>query len=218
MKKFLLVLVCAACGLTASAQYASDASTGFFSVEKSDQPITFGVRGGVNFAKQAVSSDGYSFSAKNNLGFNVGVSVDIPFLESLYLQSGLYYTGKGYKFDEDGYEEKVNLSYLQIPVLASYRYNFSEAAQLQINVGPYFAYGIDGKYKCEEDGEKWEEDAFSDDEYKKFDMGLTVGAGITFGHIFVGANYDFGLTNIMNGLEGGSLKNRCLSISVGYNF
>ena len=37
--------------------------------------------------------------------------------------------------------------YLEIPVLASYRYNFSDAAQLQINVGPYFAYGVGGKIK-----------------------------------------------------------------------
>ena len=129
MKKFLLVLACAICTLTASAQYASDASSSFFSVQKSDQPVTFGIRGGVNFAKQSVSYDGYSFSPKNNVGFNVGVSVDIPMLESLYLQSGLYYTVKGYKLEEDGYTEKATPSYLELPILASYRYNFSDFTQ-----------------------------------------------------------------------------------------
>lgn len=214
MKKILLVLVCAICTLTASAQYASDASSSFFSVQKSDQPVTFGIRGGVNFAKQTVSSDGYSFSPKNNVGFNFGVSVDIPMLESLYLQSGLYYTVKGYKLEEDGYTEKATPSYLELPILASYRYNFSDFTQLQINFGPYFAYGIAGKYKWDDgDGD---EDYF-DDDTNKFDAGLAIGAGLTFGHIFVGVNYDLGLTNILKDSDG-SLKNRCLSINVGYNF
>lgn len=214
MKKFLLVLTCAICTLTASAQYASDASSSFFSVQKSDQPVTFGIRGGVNFAKQSVSYDGYSFSPKNNVGFNVGVSVDIPMLESLYLQSGLYYTVKGYKSEEDGYTEKATPSYLELPILASYRYNFSDFTQLQINFGPYLAYGIAGKYKWD-DGD--EDEDFFDDDTKRFDAGLAIGAGMTFGHIFVGVNYDLGLTNILKDSDG-SLKNRCLSINVGYNF
>lgn len=214
MKKFLLVLACAICTLTASAQYASDASSSFFSVQKSDQPVTFGIRGGVNFAKQSVSYDGYSFSPKNNVGFNVGVSVDIPMLESLYLQSGLYYTVKGYKSEEEGYTEKATPSYLELPILASYRYNFSDFTQLQINFGPYLAYGVAGKYKWD-DGD--EDEDFFDDDTNRFDAGLAIGAGMTFGHIFVGVNYDLGLTNILKDSDG-SLKNRCLSINVGYNF
>ncbi len=214
MKKILFVLACAICTLTASAQYASDASSSFFSVQKSDQPITFGIRGGINWAKQNVSYDGYSFSPKNNVGFNVGVSVDIPMFESLYLQSGLYYTVKGYKLEEDGYTEKATPSYLELPILASYRYNFSDFTQLQINFGPYIAYGIAGKYKWD-DGD--DDIDYFDDDIKRFDAGLAIGAGMTFGHFFLGVNYDLGLTNILKESDG-SLKNRCQSINVGYNF
>ncbi len=212
MKKILLVLVCAVCTSAVSAQYASDASSSFFSVQKSHQPVTFGIRSGINFAKQALSSDGYSFSSKNNVGFNLGVSVDIPMMESLYLQSGLYYTVKGYKVEEDGNTEKATPSYLELPILASYRYNFSDFAQLQINFGPYLACGIAGKYKW--DGGDAD---FFDDDIKRFDAGLAIGAGMTFRHIFVGVNYDLGLTNILKDSKG-TLKNRCLSINLGYNF
>lgn len=211
MKKILLVLVCAICTLTASAQYASDASGSFFSTERSDQPVTFGIRGGVNLAKISESYDGYSASTKNYTGFNVGVSMDIPMLQSLYLQSGLYYTVKGAKIEE----VKCNPSYLEIPILASYRYNFSDAIQLQINVGPYFAYGLGGKWKDTESDD--EEDFFGDD-FKRFDAGLAFGGGFTFSHFYVGLNYDLGLTNIMKDGDDGSAKNRCLSINVGYNF
>lgn len=218
MKKTLLLLVCAISALTVSAQRAVSTSSSVFSTERADQPVTFGIRGGVNFAKQTASADGYSASAKSNVGFNVGVSVDIPMLESLYLQTGLYYTVKGYKLDVEDYEyeevytEKTNPSYLEIPILASYRYNFSDRTQLQINFGPYVACGIAGKYKY--DGE--EEDFFGDAN-KRFDAGLAFGAGMTFGHFFVGLNYDLGLTNTLKDSDA-SFKNRSLSINVGYNF
>lgn len=211
MKKVLSILVCVVCVLTASAQYASDASGSFFSTERSDQPVTFGIRGGVNFSKISESYEGYSASTKNYTGFNAGVSVDIPMLQSLYLQSGLYYTVKGAKIEEI----KCNPSYLEIPILASYRYNFSDAVQFQLNVGPYLAYGIGGKWKDTENDD--EEDFFGDD-FKRFDAGLAFGGGFTFSHIYLGINYDLGLTNILKDGDDGSTKTRCLSINVGYNF
>ncbi len=220
MKKILLFMACAICTLAVSAQRAVSNSSTVFSTERADQPITIGIRGGVNFAKQTVSSDGYSFSPKNNVGFNAGISVDIPMLESLYLQSGLYYTVKGYKLEDEeySYTETCTPAYLELPILASYRYNISDYTQLQINFGPYLAYGIAGKYKWEDnDGEEDDDDKYFDDDTNKFDAGLAFGAGVTFGHIFVGINYDLGLTNILKDSEG-SLKNRCLSINVGYNF
>lgn len=218
-KNLLLLLVCAIGSLTVSAQRAVSRSSSVFSTERTEQPVTLGIRGGVNFAKQVVSSDdGSSFSPKNNVGVNFGVSVDIPMMESLYLQSGLYYTVKGYKFEGDGYTEKASPSYLELPILTSYRYNFSDFTQLQINFGPYLAYGIAGKYKLKRDGGEEEDEDFFDDETNKFDAGLAIGAGMTFGHIFVGINYDLGLTNILKDSDDTSVKNRCLSINVGYNF
>jgi len=213
MKKILLTMVCAVCALTASAQRASSSSSTFFSTEKSDQPITFGVRAGVNFS----NFTGGEGSTDSRVGFNVGVNVDIPLMQSLYLQTGLYATQKGAKAEGDGWEEKVNPLYLQIPVLASYRYNISDATQLQVNFGPYFAYGISGKYKSE-DGEC---DFFGDDEDqfggKRFDAGLQVGAGITLSKFYLGCAYEFGLTKVFD-TEDSKSKNSNFMINVGYNF
>lgn len=220
MKKLFLALVCAGCTLTASAQYASDASTSFFSTEKADQPVTFGIRGGVNFAKQVYSADNLSETSSNKTGFNVGLSVDIPLMQSLYVQSGLYYTMKGYKIEEDGETWKANPGYLQIPILASYRFNINDAIQLQVNVGPYFACGISGKDKVEGEywGESYEEEYdYFNDNFKRFDAGFIFGAGVTFGHIFVGMNYELGLSNNLKDSDI-SQKNRCFSINLGYNF
>lgn len=215
MKKIILSFVCVFIALSASAQRASSSSTSFFSTEASDQPITFGIRGGVNFANVSTSEDGYTVSYKSNTGFHAGMIVDIPLMESLYLQSGLYYIVKGYKESD---EITANPAYLEIPILASYRYNFSDAAQLQVNFGPYLAYGISGKIKEEYRGESHEEDYFND-HTNKFDAGLQVGAGITISqHFYLGIAYEFGLTNVLKDSGDDSMKNTNFLVSVGYNF
>lgn len=151
MKKILLIAVCAVCSLTASAQRASSSSSSFFSTEKADQGITFGIRAGLNMANMSASEDGVSASPESRTSFHVGVIADIPLMQSLYIQSGLFFQNKGYKFDDEE-KETAKPMYLEIPILASYRYNFSDAIQLQINAGPYFAYGIGGKVKYEYNG------------------------------------------------------------------
>ena len=154
MKKIIIVAVCAFCALTASAQRASSSSSSFFSTEKADGGVQFGIRAGLNMAGMAYEEDNVTVSTDNKTNWHVGIIADIPMMESLYVQTGLYLQNKGYKEKEGDYELTANPMYLEIPVLASYRYNFSDAAQLQINVGPYFAYGVGGKIKETDEGDE----------------------------------------------------------------
>lgn len=243
MKKVLLTIACAICALTVSAQRASSSSSSLFSTEKSEQSITVGVRAGVNFSNFGGDTDGWD----SRTGFNIGVNVDIPLMQSLYLQTGLFATQKGAK--NSG---KANPLYLQIPILASYRYNLSDAAQLQVNFGPYLAYGISGKFKgynmddifddsfddeildlwanyddyiqdiADMLEEKSEIDFFGDDEDqfggKRFEVGLQVGAGVTINKFYVGCAYEFGLTNAYENKIWGKGKNRNFMVNIGYNF
>ncbi|MCM1078364.1 MAG: PorT family protein [Bacteroidales bacterium] len=220
MKKLFITLVCAAFALTGSAQRASSSSTSFFSTESSDQAVTFGIRAGVNFASMSFSYDGGNFSPNGNTGFHAGVAVDFPLMKSLYVQSGLYYSVKGAKIGESDQEIKLSPAYLELPVLASYRYDFSNAAQLQFNVGPYFAYGVGGSAKAGD--EKIDFFGGEDDDdtmgCKRFDMGLQVGAGVTlWRHYYVGVAYEFGFVDMGRG-EDGSVKNKNFMLSVGYQF
>lgn len=224
MKKLFITLVCAAFALTVSAQRASSSSSSFFSTEKSDQSVTFGVRAGVNFSNMSFSEDGVSLSLNSHTGFNAGVVVDIPLMQSLYVQSGLFYTVKGCEAIEDDEKYTMSPSYLEIPVLASYRYDFSDAAQLQINVGPYFAYGIGGKCTRTEGGRDYDIDFFGgedDDEsmeMKRFDVGLQIGAGITLAqHYYLGVAYEFGFAS-MSRYDALSIKNNNFMINLGYQF
>lgn len=222
MKKIIIVAVCAFCALTASAQRASSSSSSFFSTEKAEGGVQFGIRAGLNMAGMAYEEDNVTVSKDNKTNWHVGIIADIPMMESLYVQTGLYLQNKGYKEKEGGYELTANPMYLEIPVLASYRYNFSDAAQLQINVGPYFAYGVGGKIKETDDGDEDKWDCFGDKEdadWKRFDCGLQIGAGLTIAkNYYIGAAYEFGFSNIAKDSGDGKLKNKNWMFSVGYNF
>lgn len=238
MKKLFLAAIAAVCAMSVSAQRASDSSEfSFWDNEQAEQKIVIGPRVGVNFSTLSftnVEVDG----DKSKVGFNVGVAVEFPIVRSFYINSGLFYTTKGIKFEDSGYDwsekETWNAGYLELPIYASYRLNFAEASQLQINFGPYFAYGVNGKVKYEENDEgdkyKYDYDLFgvadenSDEEkggIKRFDCGLGVGLGYTWNRIYLGLNYQFGLTNVLDKEYYGpnaKAKNSNFSISVGYNF
>ncbi len=230
MKKFILSLAAALVAITASAQRASSTSSSFFSTEKADQGVTFGVKAGLNVAN--FSGDVEDLDSR--AAFHAGVTVDIPIVQSIAIQTGLLFSSKGAKFsyedDEESEELKFKPMYLEIPILASYRYNFNESTQLQVNFGPYFAVGVGGKVKEEyvnkywgDETEEGELDFFGDEDdeesmgMKRFDAGLQIGAGVTFlKHINVGLAYQFGLANMWR--EEGSVKNRNFMLSVGYLF
>lgn len=250
MKKFLFTAVLAMGAFVASAQ-GSGKSPVFFSSEKADRGVTFGIRAGFNFANASVEADHKVYETSSRTAFHVGIVADIPIVKSLYVQPGFYLQSKGAKYEHiyrddyagSGYELTGSPLYLQIPILLSYRCDFSDAVQLQVNFGPYFAYGVGGKLKYEnwDEGDSntfsynyfgndlFETDSYYDEEppftFNRFDCGLQIGAGVTFAkHYYVGFSYEFGLTN---GIEISreyrsytdmSLKNSNWMLGIGYNF
>ena len=117
--------------------------------------ISFGFRAGVNLSNAAMNDDAKRGTDPKMLaGFHVGAIVDIPVMQSLYVQPGLYFSTKGVKteyenseYPEENSETSVNAMYLEIPINVSWRYNFSDMLQLQVYTGPYFAVGVGGKTK-----------------------------------------------------------------------
>lgn len=215
MKKTLVSIACALlCTFTASAQRASSSS--FFSTEKESTPVTLGLRGGLNIS----NFGGDALDIDSKLGFNAGVNVDIPIVKSFGIQTGLFYTSKGAKQsaenNDNDAEVKVNEAYLQIPVLASYRYYIKDDVRWEFNAGPYLAFGVGGKLKESWNNISTESDWF-DDDISSFDMGVALGTGITVNKIYFGIQYEIGMYNMLKDSET-SLKNTNFSVNVGYNF
>lgn len=205
--------------------------------------ISFGFRAGVNLSNAAMNDDAKRGTDPKMLaGFHVGAIVDIPVMQSLYVQPGLYFSTKGVKteyenseYPEENSETSVNAMYLEIPINVSWRYNFTDMLQLQVYTGPYFAVGVGGKTKTTySDGEiktntfGYDKDAENEEDegygLGRFDCGWGIGAGLAIDQFYVGLQYQFGFVNTMTGdcWKGDnwdpSAKNRNLSISVGYNF
>lgn len=86
-------------------------------VSAQDKPLTFGVKAGMNISN--FSGDFEDTKAK--IGFNAGVTLDFALTNDLYLLTGLEFTSKGAKVNEDT-NLKMNLSYLQLPVHAGYKH------------------------------------------------------------------------------------------------
>lgn len=148
-------------------------------------------------------------------GFNLGVGMDYGFSENWSLQSGLMISSKGYKVKDYA---KVRPIYLDIPILAAYKFNISDNTKFVINAGPYLAFGLGGKCKFDEGGDyklfKGEDGA--DAEYSRFDLGLQYGIGLELSDRYL-INLT-GQNGFISPADGGDPKNMTFSIGVGYRF
>lgn len=189
----------------------------------------FGVRAGLNVANMTVKSGDLSMSPSSKASFQIGGSYQYNFLDSMpfYLETGLYFTGRGFKLDHDGISLKANLFYLQIPVVVNYHWDVVDAVSIQPYVGLYYGFGVCGKLKMEEGGESEKIDAFKsgdgyDQSLKRSDLGLRFGVGVNFlEKYYAGLGYDLGLMDVANSdgdLGDVKFKNGCFFIQVGYKF
>lgn len=197
---------------------------------------TFGVKAGLNLSNMLVKDDDdtYSDDFKMKPGFHVGVTAEFPFSDMVSFETGLLLSTKGYKISEEEsimgetlkFEGKANLLYIDIPLTAKATFDVG-GAKLYGTFGPYLGFGLSGKYKSEVSGggesETEEEDvkwgSGDDDDLKRLDFGLTIGAGLALNAIEVGVSYNLGLANVSPYSDGGYKENhRVIGVSVAYKF
>lgn len=171
---------------------------------------------GMNFSNMTKFDD-----TKALPGFNLGVGMDYGFSENWSLQSGLMISSKGYKVKDYA---KVRPIYLDIPILAAYKFNISDNTKFVINAGPYLAFGLGGKCKFDEGGDYklFKGEDGEDAEYSRFDLGIQYGIGLEIGdHYLVnltGQNGFISPFDYPDGYDGDKPKNMTFSIGVGYRF
>lgn len=190
--------------------------------------VTVGVRGGLDIS----SGRGMDFEdTGSKFGGMGGVSVDFNFIRSFGVNSGLYFVQKGVTTDGDFFDmaddklaekvdSRITANFLQLPVYASYRLNFTEVDRFQLFFGPYFEYGIYGKATTKIkniDGKDYRASVniYDDSQFKRFQMGLGVGISMTHQQWTLGVQYQWNLTDIASGYPD-HWNN--FNISIGYNF
>lgn len=221
MKKFLMAAVAAVMTIGGASAQAVAWDNG-----APEKAVTLGVRAGMNIS--TIGGDETS-DTKTKFGFRGGVSADFNIVRSFSINSGLFFTQKGCKGDvemeEDGIgslvaDARMTMNFIELPIYLSYHLNFDDLNSTQIFFGPYFDFGVYGKMTADAkyQGQKASAsvDLYDDPyDFKRFHVGLGLGASHTYGKFFFGLSYQWGLTNVVAGV-GNHWNN--FNISVGYNF
>lgn len=196
-------------------KFLMSAVLGMFALAGFSQ-VKWDARVGMNFSNMTKFEN-----TKALPGFQLGVGMDYGFSENWSLQSGLMISSKGYKVKDYA---KVRPIYLDIPILAAYKFNISDNTKFVINAGPYLAFGLGGKCKFDEGGDYklFKGEDGEDAEYSRFDLGIQYGIGLEIGdHYLVnltGQNGFISPFDYPDGYDGDKPKNMTFSIGVGYRF
>ena len=193
----------------------------------------------------------------NNLGYDgkvggvFGFKMDyvLPKAHGTYISAGIDWTMKGAKIDAQSPDDlgtlfdgtdKYSLHYLEIPIRAGFRYNFSKELGVFGEFGPYFSMGITGKHKFSADADgaaarssEWSYNAFKKStirpNFQRWDAGLGFRVGAEYNqHYSLMLGCDWGITDMWrddyrdaewdlgNALP--KVKNFNFTIAFGYRF
>lgn len=217
MKKLILLVVCICSIFTATAQ----------------TKVTWSMELGLGMSTwMGKNADG------SNPLFNtkVGVGLDVPLTGLVSFQTGLAWVSKGASLDVDltgadlgmGSEigvvdAHVNQNYFEMPLLAAFHVGTASNFDMVFTVGPYLAYGVNGKTSVDVDDLSVSVNSFGDSQVlgqnieglKRFDAGLQAGVALDFAKWTVGLDGEFGFCKIASGK---SPRNLAFFFTAGYKF
>lgn len=205
MKKFLVAIMAVLFSAPSFAQYSS----GGFSLSESS--LYYGIRLGANFS----TLTGEYVDLDTRVGMNLGGVIGIRVSDStpIFLESGLYYASRGAKKDK----ETITTHNLEIPILIKYGIQASDDIAVLPYIGPYFSYGLGGKYKFENANVVVKDDTF--DYLNRFDMGFKIGCGAEYNKLYLELGYQFGVANLAkDNPTDESAHNGSLYVNFGVNF
>lgn len=193
--------------------------------EKTNNQVTFGVKGGVNISSATFddSVQSYVSNVGNVVGVNGGIYTNIPMGAKFAFQPEVLFSMQGFTYTytneylKSDIETKLN--YVNIPL----NFQFIVIDKVFIEAGPSFDFLVNAK------GSYTSTDKYNGavtsvsnkdlkDNYKTLVFGVNFGGGYKINkNIFANVRYCFGLSPANQGNTISS-KNRVLQIGVGYSF
>lgn len=213
------------------------------------QEVKFGAKAGANLSNVKTSFPAIAGESEANpdtksvIGFHVGGFAEIKLSDKFAFQPELLLSTEGSKLEttdsgsifgvsySEKFESKVNLTYLNLPLLAKYYVT----EDLFITAGPQLGFLLSAKSKDETSvtvGNNTETESSNEnvkDDFKSINFSASVGAGYFFTeNIFAEARYNVGLSNIAKSedIDTGFgtvsyepvAKVNTLQLSIGYKF
>lgn len=166
------------------------------------QHVNVGVKAGLNAYN--LSSDQTGYESDTKVGIHIGLLGHIHLAQQLGLQVEAVYSAQGAKASVG--DEQLNLTYLNIPVLFQYMFNYG----FRIQAGPQLGLLLGAKSEIN--------DVDIKDQFKSIDFGLSIGA--SYVHVPSGfgvdARYNIGISDISETTD--KVTNSGLQIGVFYLF
>lgn len=125
------------------------------------------------------TSSGNGVSGNATLGFGAGMFLGFNFSNNVGIQGEIIYSSISQESNDINIVRKVNLRYLNVPVLLSLNTNKSKLVNLNLVIGPQFGFNAGSSFS--------QSGVINPDEpqpilvVKRNDVGLAYGAGLDFG-------------------------------------
>lgn len=178
----------------------------------SQRVVKLGIRGGLNISKPYISGS----TLDNKLGFHAGPTLEIDPLSYLGINTGVYFSTKGFKFIYKDNSTTSTLSCttfgIEIPATVEYKYQIiKKLFATFVEVGPYVNYGLNGVQSITIETPDKKESHIDDYEYNDVDYGIIAGGGLELSFLKVGISYSWGLAELS---DMGNMKNRVMQLYV----
>jgi len=168
------------------------------------------IRGGLNISQmhERIAGRDVAKDATLKPGFHLGPTFSFNLIKPLALETGIFYSSKGLRnkgkngFDETTYLEKLNLSYLEVPLNIKVKI-FERNLSLYGYCGGYFGYALWGSLYSNPDTSK-DEDFYTrvnwkrgmDFAIKRMDFGADIGFEVKTTKSAIGVNFLLGLKGL----------------------
>lgn len=215
MKKLILGLAVTASSL-AFAQQTTPTS--------SSNPVTFGVKGGMNVSSLSKGAD--LSDSKSKIGFNAGVFANIPIASSFSVQPEVIYNDLGSKVTREYTniagtyrdESSRNLGYIAVPVM----FQYNATPEFFLEAGPEFGFLVSAndKFKSSTNNNtSTRTTSLNKDNFSTFNFGIGIGAGYYFTqNLGLTARYTAGVTDIYKNNSGDAVRNNVFQVGLAYKF
>jgi hypothetical protein len=127
----------------------------------------------------AKSSDGGTISGEVTLGYGGGLLLGYHFNEYVGVQGEIIYTSISQKYKEQEKEHRVDLKYVNIPLMLSLNTGKTKLVNFNLVGGPQIGLSVGSKLTTE--GDDGTTDSKAVLAVKKGDLGLAYGLGVDFG-------------------------------------
>lgn len=197
-------------------------------IQAQDSGNHFGIKLGPNFTTLDGASD-----ATPKVGFHIGLFAEFPVGNNFAIQPELVYSLQGatndfnYSWGNDDVNDnfarwdRLNLSYLNVPVML--KYSFPKVKGLSVLAGPQFGFLVSAREKGDvynDATSTWNSySTDAKDGLNSFDLSFGLGAQYEwdFG-LIASLRGNVGLTNVVDAPGNLDYKNRVIQLSAAYRF